>query len=144
MSTAVAPTASAARRARLLAPMVLVGVLALLALALHLRDPHGHTWTLCPFKALTGWDCPGCGGLRAVNDLGNGHLVGAAQSNLLFVASIPLFAAGWLRWLRREWSGARRPMNPVVRNVLLVAYGVIGLGVTVFRNTPWGSQLHVS
>lgn len=144
MSAAVAQAASVGRRARLLAPIMLVGVLALLALALHLRDPHGHTWTLCPFKALTGWDCPGCGGLRAVNDLGNGHLVGAAQSNLLFVASIPLFGAGWLGWVRREWSGTPRSMNPRVRNVLLAAYGVIGLGFTVFRNTPWGSQFHVS
>ncbi|WP_310963033.1 DUF2752 domain-containing protein [Nocardioides terrisoli] len=128
-----------ARRARLSTTVAVV--LLLLVVALHLRDPHRHLWVLCPFKALTGWDCPACGGLRAVNDLGNGRLVAAAHSNLLFVASLPLAAVAWLAWLR----GAGRDRVPAgLRRLALTAYVVVALAFTVFRNTPWGSALHVS
>ena len=35
--------------------------------------------------AAVGIWCPACGGLRAVNDLTNGDVLGAASSNLVFV-----------------------------------------------------------
>ena len=44
-------------------------------IALRLRDPHDSgSWGYCPWKLLTGLDCPGCGALRAVNDLTHGDL----------------------------------------------------------------------
>ena len=53
----------------MLAPALTIGGLSLATLALHLRDPHSSgTWGYCP-SALLGFSCPGCGGLRAVNDL---------------------------------------------------------------------------
>ena len=66
------------------------------------RPARPGSWGICPTRFLTGLDCPGCGGLRAVNDLTNGDLVGAASSNLLFVAAIPFLVLGWLLWLRSE------------------------------------------
>lgn len=109
------------------------------SLALHVRDPHEQgSWGLCPLLAVTGHACPGCGGLRAVNDLTHGDLVAAASSNLYFVASIPLLAFGWLVWVRRSWSGqpVHGPGTPtvIVALVLLVLFGVV-------RNTPWGAWL---
>ena len=57
------------------------------SLALHFRDPHvTAAGVSAPSTPLTGLYCPGCGGLRAVNDLTDGHLGAAASSNLLFVA----------------------------------------------------------
>jgi hypothetical protein len=46
------------------------------------------SWTLglpCPFRQLTGYDCPGCGVTRALVNLSGGHVVAAAQHNLLFL-----------------------------------------------------------
>ena len=52
------------------------------------------SWGYCPWLALTGQYCPGCGSLRAVNDLDHGDLLGAASSNLVFVAMVPLLVLG--------------------------------------------------
>ena len=71
--------------------LVTAAVVGAAAVALHFRDPHSSgSWGICPLFAATGIYCPGCGGLRAVNDLTNADVVAAASSNLLFVASIPL------------------------------------------------------
>src|SRR3954449_7666280 len=81
---------------RLQGPLVTAGLVGGLTVALHLRDPHSSgSWGYCPFYALTGLYCPGCGGLRAVNDLGNGDLLGAASSNVVFVALIPVVVLLW-------------------------------------------------
>ena len=133
------------RRRRLTEPLV-VGALALSgAVALHLRDPHAHgSWGLCPFRLLTGLDCPGCGGLRAVNDLTNLDLAGAASSNLLLVALIPVAVAGWLLAVRRAWVGPRPERRPALlpsRRALTIALVVLGMAFTVVRNLPVGSWL---
>lgn len=56
----------------------------------------------CPFRALTGWQCPGCGSQRAVHHLLNLNLSGAFSQNPLLVLSIPYLLFGF--WL--EWSSA--------------------------------------
>ena len=92
---------------RLRGPLITGGLVGGLTIALHFRDPHASgSWGYCPFYALTGLYCPGCGGLRAVNDLTNGDLLGAASSNLVFVALVPLIVLWWVRWTGRAWSGA--------------------------------------
>ncbi|MGD9955949.1 MAG: DUF2752 domain-containing protein [Candidatus Nanopelagicales bacterium] len=84
-----------------------VGAAALLGAAyIGLVDPNqpGH-YPLCPTKALTGLDCPFCGGLRAAHSLTRLDLVGASDHNLLAVAfAVPLVLL-WAAWLRREWIG---------------------------------------
>jgi hypothetical protein len=35
----------------------------------------------CPFRAATGWDCPVCGGTRALCALLHGHTLGAIRDN---------------------------------------------------------------
>ena len=57
----------------------------------------------CPFHALTGLHCPGCGSLRAVHQLLHGELWAAFRLNPLMVLSLPLLAfavvsAYWPRW----------------------------------------------
>ena len=54
-------------------------------------------WGFCPWLVLTGTYCPGCGGLRAVNDLTNGDVRAAFASNALFVALVPAIAVMWTR-----------------------------------------------
>src|SRR5690348_2914513 len=89
--TAPAPPTLRSRAERLRAPAAGAAAVAAATFALHVRDPHvSHSWGVCPLYALTGLYCPGCGGLRAVNDLGNGHVAQAASSNLLLVLAIPV------------------------------------------------------
>ncbi len=88
--------------------LVLGGAVVVLSVALHLRDPHeSGSWGFCPWQVVTGTSCPGCGGLRAVNDLTRGELAAAASSNLLFVSVIPLAVWLWLRSLGQRWRGVR-------------------------------------
>ena len=139
----MAVTRYASRARRMAAPVAAAGAVAGLVLALHVRDPHRQgTWGFCPFRALTGLDCPGCGGLRAVNDLTDLDLAAAASSNLLFVLAIPLLVGLWVTWARRSWVGTRRWSPPsrsrrlLGRLVLLVT-----AAFTVVRNLPGGGWL---
>ena len=63
--------------------------------------------TLCPFKALTGLDCPLCGATRAAHHLLRGDIVGAMGLNLLFVAAAPFLLVIAFRLLRQIYGGVR-------------------------------------
>ncbi|WP_131747568.1 DUF2752 domain-containing protein [Frankia sp. Cppng1_Ct_nod] len=58
----------------------------------------------CPFNVITGLPCPGCGTLRAAHDLFHGHVVAAADHNLLFVSAVPVMLAWWLVALARTFG----------------------------------------
>jgi hypothetical protein len=143
--TQVAPT-EMLRREGSARPLLVAGGVAVLTLALRFHDPHQHgSWGLCPLRALTGLDCPGCGGLRAVNDLTHGDIGAAASSNLFFVVSIPLIVALWGLWFwrSRQSAGEARRLLPVGRAKLLVtAYLAVMVVFTIVRNTPWGHSLY--
>ena len=130
------------RARRLQAPVLVAVVLLAASVALHVRDPHrSGSWGICPWLALTGTSCPGCGGLRAVNDLTHGDLAGAASSNLLLVGSVPLLAVWWTRRTVDGWRGVRRQVPE--RTALLVTYGLL-VAVVVFwvvRNLPFAGWL---
>jgi len=50
----------------------------------------------CPFKALTGFDCPGCGSQRAVHSLLHFDITSAFRANPLFILSLPYIIIGLL------------------------------------------------
>lgn len=131
-----------------LAGPVTLGAAALVGTALvALVDPGqpGH-YPSCPFLVLTGWYCPGCGGLRAVHALTHGDLATAVDRNALLVALLPLAVPAYLWWLRRSWQAplpraAARALPPGVRYwtagvawIVLVVFGVL-------RNLPAGAWL---
>jgi acetyl esterase/lipase len=138
-----APPVGARSRARRVAPPLLLagGVLAA-SVALHLRDPHqSGTWGFCPWLVVTGTACPGCGGLRAVNDLTHGDVAAAFSSNALFVTSLPLLAVLWTRTVAHRWRDERTPLPPA-----FLAWGggaalVLLLAFWVVRNLPFASYL---
>jgi hypothetical protein len=116
------------------APVATIGTIGALTVALHLRDPHSQgSWGFCPSAAM-GFYCPGCGGLRAVNDLSNLQLVDAASSNLAFVVALPFILAGLAVWTVDRWRGHRRrvPMA-VVSRVALTGLALVAV-FTVLRN----------
>jgi hypothetical protein len=129
------------RAERLRGPVSVAAGIAAATLALHLRDPHvSHSYGVCPLHALTGLYCPGCGGLRGVNDLTDGHLGQAASSNLLMVLAIPFAAVLFARWAHAAWTG--REISAIPPVPVAVRWGLVAVVVvfTVARNLP-GSWL---
>ncbi len=111
--------------------------------ALHFRDPHqAGSWGLCPFYELTGYWCPGCGGLRGMHNLTEGRILDAVQSNLLLIPLLLVFAVWWGDWLVRSSRGqpARTLPRGLPRTWLWVTLAFL-VAYTVFRNTPWGTWL---
>jgi hypothetical protein len=122
-------------------PARVLGGLAVATVALRVRDPHQHaSWGLCPLAALGIW-CPACGGLRAVNDLTHGDLLGAASSNLAFVVALPFLVAGLAIWTLDRWRGVHRQLPTAVVRPLAGAALVLLAVFTVARNLPFGSWL---
>ena len=139
--TAPATAAPRTRLRRMVAPTATIGGLALATLAVHLRDPHEKgSWGFCPSAAL-GFHCPGCGGLRAVNDLTNGDLTAAASSNLVLVVLLPLAVIALGLWTLDRWQGRTRRLSwQVLRPGALVLIGVLAT-FTVLRNLAAGAWL---
>lgn len=87
----------------------------------------------CPFKFLTGFYCPGCGGTRAVRLLLTGHILLSIQYHPLvfytaFMAAVELIGYGLAKKLRR-------PGLYLGRYGLVVSVGVaIVLVNWIFKN----------
>ena len=129
------------RPARLRAPLLTTAALGAATLALHLRDPHVHgTWGVCPLYAMTGLYCPGCGGLRGVNDLTDGHVGQALSSNLLLALIVPFGVVALTRWAWSAWTGREIRVVPAPPRWLVAGLGVLVAVFTVARNLP-GSWL---
>lgn len=95
-----------------------------------LVDPHrpDSFFPICPFRLLTGWNCPACGGLRMVHDVLHGDLAAAINDNVLLLVGIPLLA-GWVLLRRRRWKWALTLPAGAAVLITLLAW-------TVVRNLP--------
>lgn len=98
------------------------------------RDPYtSEILPPCPILALTGWQCPGCGGMRSAYSLLHGDLVASIAMNPILVAvylALALVGAGALLRTRTprlamalQYSGpallvAAVLYSAVVRNLL--------------------------
>jgi Protein of unknown function (DUF2752) len=105
---------------------VLVGSLAYIGIG----DPHSphFVFPVCPFKALTGLNCPACGGLRMTHDLLHGDLAAAAVDNVFLLVGLPMLAA----WLLVRWRRGQTLM-PMPAIVVIAVAAIIW---TVVRNLP--------
>jgi len=136
------PVAQRGRWERLSLPLITAGALATATVALRLRDPHdAGSWGFCPSRVLFGVSCPGCGGLRAVNDLTHGDVVGAASSNLLLVLATPVVAWVFLTWFLGAWQGRSRTPRWLVSPAFSTAWVATIVVFTIVRNTPVGAWL---
>ena len=141
MTVTATPATLRPRSERIRGPIVCAATVAAATFALHVRDPHvSHSWGVCPLYAVTGLYCPACGGLRGVNDLGNGHLGQAASSNLLFVLAIPFALVFFARWSYGAWTGRELRAVPALPRSVEVGLVVLVVAFTIARNLP-GSWL---
>ena len=85
----------------------------------------------CPLYVMTGWQCPGCGTLRAIHELTHGHWQAAFRFNPLLVILSPLIAFYFGREVLLESRGQHTNWNAVPASaiwaiaVLLVSYGIL-------------------
>lgn len=105
-------------------------VLAGSLLYIGLADPHrpGFLFPGCPFKLLTGLNCPACGGLRMTHDLLTGNLGAAVVDNVFLLVGLPMLFV----WLVVRWRRGVTLM-PVAATVTMIVAAAIW---TVVRNWP--------
>jgi hypothetical protein len=111
----------------------LLGVGALVAGAfgyIGIVDPHkpDSIFPVCPFRLLTGLNCPGCGALRMIHDVLHGDLAAAINDNVVLLVGVPLLAVWFLLRRRDRRSPLTLPSAAAVI-ITLVAW-------TVVRNLP--------
>ena len=109
----------------------------LLAVLLHVADPTARSFPVCPFYAITGLYCPGCGTLRCLHALLHADLRSAFGFNALTVLLTPMLVVAWLS-VGVAGIGGRHP--PRVWNAPRWTGWVIAVAVGLFwilRNVPW-------
>ncbi len=92
-------------------------------------EQSGH-YPACPFRAITGFACPGCGSLRTLHDLAHGHFITALTHNAMLVMMLPFAMAAWLRVVTGRTGAATSP-----RWLGCAAMAVLA-SWTVLRNLP--------
>ncbi len=102
-----------------------------MVLAFH--DPNdAGSYPTCPFLSITGFDCPGCGTLRAVHALLHGDVAGAIGFNLLLmVVLIGSVIAGASARIAPLSATQRAAVSRAVRNSL----PLVVVAFWVLRNT---------
>jgi hypothetical protein len=112
------------------------------AALLFIFDPARHGFfPRCFFRLITGWDCPGCGGLRATHQLLHGHVSEAFALNPLFILALPFAAYYAARFMAQRFWGRKLPaLFRSTAWIWVAAAVVVTFGVT--RNLPWRSWLN--
>jgi hypothetical protein len=90
----------------------------------------------CPFRLLTGFNCPGCGVTRALHQLLHGHFETAFMLNPLFLLAIPFILFAFLRYSVIVMRGGVPPPNALPAPYIYAIFFII-LGFWIFRNTPF-------
>lgn len=109
-----------------------IGIIAICAIY-YLVDPGQTSWALkCPFKMMTGWDCPGCGSQRMIHALLHGEFVEAWHHNAFLMASIPLLIPmGYAEATRHKHPRLYMRIHSVTN---IVIFSVAILAWFLFRN----------
>ena len=117
-----------------------LGLLAVIfgaAAVLYLFSPYeSGVYAPCPFRALTGLHCPGCGTLRGLHELLHGHIGKAFGLNPLMVLSLPFIIYSFLQYIMAGIRG--RPQ----RNVFIPSgfiWALLGIIILfwILRNVPY-------
>jgi hypothetical protein len=91
---------------------------------------------VCPFRALTGFTCPGCGTTRGLHKLFHGDVVGAFQLNPLMLLLLPILFFVLIRYTSATMHGRSINMNRLDAKYIWTLFAVV-LSFWIFRNTPF-------
>ena len=90
----------------------------------------------CPFRMLTGFNCPGCGSTRGLHRLLHGDVVAAFEFNPLLIISLPFLLYALMRYTSAALGG--QPLNWNRLNARYIStLIVVIISFWVFRNTPF-------
>ncbi len=107
--------------------IVVAGILAIL----FLYDPSVTTWApKCPFKLLTGLDCPSCGAQRAIHALLHGNFARAFGFNPFMILFMPYALAAVVA----SACNIRKLKNIVYHRYTLSAYLALYILWGIVRN----------
>jgi hypothetical protein len=111
-------------------------ITALAVVALKTFDPaKSSLFPPCPLHALTGWYCPGCGSLRAMHQLLNGHLQAAFAMNPFAVIALPFLIYGLASQISFQLHGRRLPSFFIPGEwIWTLAAAIVVFGIA--RNIP--------
>lgn len=90
----------------------------------------------CLLKLTTGYDCPGCGGTRALWYLLHGDLPAAAQHHMLFVFAVPFLIYAYVAWAAGAVFNVRLPQPRLTMRAVGIFLGVWA-AFSVLRNLPF-------
>ena len=90
---------------------------------------------ICPFRALTGFTCPGCGTTRGLHQLLHGNLAAAFQLNPLLILSLPFLVYALVRYTNTALRGQPIRKNTLQAKYIWALFGIV-LFFWVIRNTP--------
>ena len=62
----------------------------------------------CPFKLLTGLDCPGCGIQRAVHAFSHGRFIEAIRYNYFMAYSVPYALSFLVVWVAPDYAWSQK------------------------------------
>ncbi len=130
-----------------------IGATATVGAAFFIRavDPNNGGYPFCPLKAVTGLDCPACGGLRCVHALMNGDIGTALDQNLIAVVVLPMIVIWAAFALAARWRGddavganssadvdaqGNAALKANALRILWVGLIVATIVFTVLRNVP--------
>lgn len=114
-------------------PVVLVAVI--LGLLFSYNPAHHSFYPFCMFYRVTGWQCPGCGGLRATHHLLHGEVWTAFRFNPLVVLAVPLLLWWAVRRIKRGSAAKRFSARVQVRWGWMILAGLIVFWIV--RNLPF-------
>lgn len=117
---------------RRLVVALIAAVIVAALIVIFIFNPEKTVWMPhCPSHMLTGYDCPGCGTLRALHALMHGDVAAAWNYNAAVFFALPVMAALAVAPHTRPHSPLRRfadsRRTPIAVFIALVAW-------TVFRN----------
>lgn len=123
------------RTRRMVGPAALAAAGLATAVLLHTVDPRvpGH-YPTCPFLAITGLYCPGCGAMRAMASLTDGDLSAAVGFNPLSMVALALVVGIFVEWTTRQWRG--RQKLTTARPWVIAVFAVLTVVFWVARNLP--------
>lgn len=116
-------------------PVLVAGAAAAGCVGVWFADPTtpGGIIPECPFRAATGWDCPGCGASRMTYSLLHGDVAAAVNFNAVGVVAVILLVITYINWTRDKISG-RFATHWQNRRWAPIAIGVVIVGWALLRN----------
>ena len=112
------------RRAKINLTVVVLVISAIIAFFSFVDPTTSPYFPRCTFRALTGFECPGCGTSRALHSLAHGHLIEAFSYNPILFLAIPIVII-----LIFSKKARRSVALPTVVLIVILIYWVI-------RNLP--------